>query len=122
MRPSTALMACVLALSSAAVTAAAQTPAEEPFAPGARWRDFVVGGEQSPAVTQDSPLIATVDARPDLGHPVFAGGNVDTLEPGVVTSKFGTAAAAAMAGLSGEQLDRRRVTAGAPLAESATAT
>ncbi len=98
MRPFAALTGFLLLLLLASETAGAQTPSDEPFSPASRWRDLVVGTAQPPTTTADSPLIAMVDVRPDLGHPVFAGGNVTTSVPGPAPSPLGTGGAAVIAG------------------------
>jgi hypothetical protein len=72
--------------------------ADDPLSAQNRWRDSAVDPALAPPpVTPESPLLALVDAKLDIGHPEFAGSNVATIRDRPVTNVHGTATAAVAA-------------------------
>lgn len=64
---------------------------DDPLTPESRWRDASFDPALAPPpVTPTSPLLAVVDAKAQVDHPEFAGGNVSTLPGRGVKVAHGT--------------------------------
>lgn len=65
--------------------------ADDPLTGASRWRDAVIDpGLTPPPVAPNGPLLAVIDAKAQVTHPEFAGGNVTTLEGRAVVISHGT--------------------------------
>jgi len=64
---------------------------DDPYDARSRWRDASIDPVlQPPPVTAASPLLALIDAKADLGHPEFQGGNARALKGRSVRVSHGT--------------------------------
>jgi subtilisin family serine protease len=67
----------------------------DPFTSGTRWRPIVVeDGLMPPSVTSNSPKLALIDSKLDMGHPEFMGGRITSVGSQPVQDEHGTATAA----------------------------
>ena len=70
----------------------------DPFTSSTRWRPMVVEeGLEPPAVSGNSPMLALIDSKLDIGHPEFTGSRIATFGSRRVQDEHGTATAAVAA-------------------------
>jgi subtilisin family serine protease len=76
----------------------ARATGTDPFTASTRWRPTVVeDGLEPPAVAGDSPKLALIDSKLDIGHPEFEGGRITTVGSLPLENEHGTATAAVAA-------------------------
>ena len=70
----------------------------DPFTSSTRWRSIVVeDGLEPPPVVGNSPKLALIDSKLDIGHPEFEGSRIGTVGSQPVEDEHGTATAAVAA-------------------------
>ena len=64
---------------------------DDPLTPVSRWRDAVIDPSLTPPpVARNGPLLGVIDAKAQVTHPEFSGGNVTTLQGRAVAISHGT--------------------------------